>query len=266
MIARVRTHLQLKHSKSLLFETNIWLEKEVSIRTNELNTAKKELEELDLVKNEFLNLLNHEIRTPLHGILGSISVISEYETSDEMRQFLQMLDLSARRLEKFSNKALDISTLRTKGPEELTLTDENLTEILQEVVLEISETAKQEKITITVSEMQIPLHVIVDKPRIHKAMLYIIDNAIRFSEPGSCITINAKQEAGKLTIEIKDHGQGFSEYALQNLFKPFCNTRHHYDSSTGLSLYFAKLVMNAHKGDISILKNSPTGSIVKLVF
>lgn len=264
LLARVKTHLQLRHSKKLLSETNKWLEKMVAERTAELVAAKQELEELDSVKNEFLNLLNHELRTPLNGILGGLTLIKEYEIPMETEQFIHMLDVSARRLEKFSYKALDISALRAKGKDALSLQELNLADILHEVMSGLSELAEQKTIAVSLDCSPDILTFMADRQKIHHTISYVVENAIRFSEPGARVYIDAKKEGNQVMCSVKDEGKGFSDYALQQLFKPFSNTRHHVDSNVGLSLYYAKLVMDAHGGKISVGKNTPQGSIVNL--
>lgn len=264
LLARVKTHLQLKHSKSLLGETNKWLEKEVAERTADLVAAKKELEELDQVKTEFLNLLNHELRTPLNGILGGLSIIQGYDLPEEIGQFLNMLDISAKRLEKFSYKALDISALRTKGKGALSLKEHNLADILHEVRDELSEMAGNKNITLKVDCFTDALPVMVDRIKVRNTISYIIENAIGFSEPDSTVNITAKAGDSETVCNVLDQGKGFSDYALQRLFKPFSNTKYHVDSNAGLSLFYSKLVMDAHGGTISVAKNQPKGSVVTL--
>jgi len=265
LLARVKTHLQLKHSKVLLGETNKWLEKVVTERTADLVAAQKELEGLDQVKTEFLNLLNHELRTPLNGILGGLSIIQEYDLPDDLGQFINMLDVSARRLEKFSYKALDISALRAKGKGALRLEEINFPEILQEVKTEFFGIAKEKNIALNVGCFQDVIPVKADKVKITNTVSYLVENAIRFSEAGSQVHIIARAEESHLICSVRDLGAGFSDYALQHLFKPFSNVKHHVDSNTGLSLYYAKLVIDAHGGTISVENNKPSGSIINFV-
>lgn len=266
LLSRVKTHLQLKHSKALLGETNKWLEKEVASRTAELVAAKKELEELDVVKTEFLNLLNHELRTPLNGILGGLSILQGFELTGEIEQFLHMLDVSAKRLEKFSYKALDISAIRTMGKDALNIKEQNLVEIINEVENEVKEIARNKNISVITTFFQDAIHINADKVKIQNTILYIVENAIRFSEPGSVVQILASVTSDHVWCRIKDNGPGFSEYAMQQLFKPFSNTKHHVDANAGLSLYYAKLVMDAHAGTITVEDNNPRGSLISLTF
>lgn len=264
LLSRVKTHLQLKHSKTLLGETNRWLEQEVAARTAELAAAKKELEELDVVKTEFLNLLNHEMRTPLNGIIGGLSIIKGYDLPDEIGQFLHMLDVSANRLEKFSYKALDISAMRTRGREALSLQDLNMVELLKEVVKGSAEAAEKKTITLNLACFREEARVMADHGKMRNTISYVLENAIRFSGAGSIVHVVSKVDSANVVCQVKDQGEGFSEYAMQQLFKPFSNTKHHVDANAGLSLYYARLVMDLHGGTIAVEPNRPHGSVVTI--
>ncbi|NQV02171.1 MAG: HAMP domain-containing histidine kinase [Bacteroidia bacterium] len=177
-----------------------------------------------------------------------------------------MLDVSAKRLEKFSYKALDISALRAKGNKVLSLKEHNLADILHVVTGELSEVAEKKNISFNLECFQDVITVMVDQKKIRNTICYVVENAIHFSEPGSTVTITTKTEEGKAVCSIKDQGAGFSDYALQQLFKPFSNVKQHVDANVGLSLYYAKLVMDAHGGSISVEKNRPKGSVINISF
>jgi signal transduction histidine kinase len=241
------------------------IEKENARLTAELIRINAELEELDTVKNEFLNLLNHELRTPLNGILGGLSLIKEVEIPDEIEQFIFLLDISAKRLEKFSYKALDISTLRAQGRGALDVKEHNLTMILLDIQKELTEIAAKKNITLHVTFTREVLPVKADKNKIRNTISYVVDNAIKFSDPDSTIQVIASEEENQVSCTVKDQGPGFSEYAMKNLFKPFSNVKSHIDANIGVSLYYAKLVMDAHGGLITVEKNEPMGSVVRLI-
>lgn len=240
------------------------LERENLRLTNELIRINSELEELDEAKNEFLKLLNHELRTPLNGILGGLTILQGFDVPGEMKQFFQMLDISARRLEKFSYKALDISSLRTMGKESLTVSEFDLVELISECKRELSAAASDKSVSVDVACFSERLPLEGDRVKLGNAFSYVLENAIRYTEPGTKVHVLAKEQDGRVICSFRDQGKGFSDYAMEQLFKPFSNTRHHVDSNVGLSLYYAKLVMEAHSGSIGVEKNVPAGSVVTL--
>jgi len=122
LLARVKTHIALKHSGEKLKNLNQWLEEQVALRTAELSKsnedlriAKEKLEEFDRIKTEFLNMISHEIRTPLNGIMGFTSLIKTIDDIDQIKQYAEYINSSVNRLEKLSIQALEISSLRTLG-------------------------------------------------------------------------------------------------------------------------------------------------------
>jgi two-component system sensor histidine kinase/response regulator len=93
----------------------------------------------------------------------------------------------------------------------------------------------------------------------------IIDNAIKFTHPSGEVTIEGYEGENNLLIKIIDEGPGFSEKALQNLFKLFCPGERHINENEGIDLAMAKLIMDAHKGEIQI-GNYSKGAVVSLIF
>jgi two-component system sensor histidine kinase/response regulator len=264
LLARVKTQLQLRASKKLLNDINNNLEELVAERTAELTAAKKELEELDAVKNDFLRLLSHEIRTPLNGIHGSISLMKGQPLSEDMSLFLGVLDHSYKRLEKFTFKALDISEIRSKGAEVINKKLYRFEELLNDVIEKLKGEISIHKIDIQISSISPDLLVYADRKFFGKVLENVIENAISFAPRESSIQIEVYDETGRTACSISDSGPGCSENALRNMFKAFGDVKNHVDTHTGLSLYFCKLVMDAHKGEIVIGNNTPKGGKVSL--
>ena len=121
LLSRVKTHLTLKDSLEKLGNQNAILEAAVAERTIQLKNANEQLNDLnqkllnlDNAKSEFLRLISHEIRTPLNGILGPLELLKEYNNSKELEELVSILDVSVKRLERFSLNALLITRLKTK--------------------------------------------------------------------------------------------------------------------------------------------------------
>ncbi|HEY9124581.1 MAG TPA: response regulator, partial [Bacteroidales bacterium] len=118
LMARVRTHLELRYHRKMLIEVNANLEKIVQERTLELQHANKqlslandELMKLEKAKAEFLHIIAHEIRTPLNGIKGSVQIMKDLNETASLGNLFKILDESVSRLEKFSIIALKITQL-----------------------------------------------------------------------------------------------------------------------------------------------------------
>ena len=264
LLARVKTHLELRRSKELLKETNQLLEERVAERTKELAEANAELLDLDDSKTEFLNIISHEIRTPLNGVLGFLNLLKERIDSDELKFYLKMLDETATRLEKFSLTALHITNLKVKK----NLIDRReifVDKLVSEVVGDMSDQLTRKGIDISFNSTG--SHSISgDYELLSLCIMHILENSIHFSDPDSRIRIITESHNQEVICSVSDQGWGFSDDAMKKLFEMFSPGEPHIDSNKGLSLYLVKLIIDAHNGKIEVRNNADVGATVKLTF
>lgn len=268
LLARVKTHLELRYSKQQLKHINKNLESIVADRTLELKlaneqlqSANEELKKLDKAKAEFLQIIAHEIRTPLNGIKGSLDIIREMQEASSLGTLFNILDESVGRLEKFSILALKITQLKTGKYElDLQMLPYNL---LIETVLTKNKQYIEKKGLSIVKNFSDNLQFMGDFELLTNGLNSIVDNAIKFSPQGGKINLSAKYESDILILEIEDEGPGFSQKALDNLFNLFAPGIKHINENEGLELAMVKMVIDAHNGKIEI-KNKDKGAYVKL--
>ena len=252
LLARVSTHLELKHSKDQLKQVNNWLEKKVAERTEELKVANDKLLQLDSAKSEFLNIISHEIRTPLNGIVGVLGILNDIQVPEEINNLLNILEISANRLEEFSYKALDISLFNTRKQDALNLNLADLNEIVTSNVIEFKKNAEKKNISIIQQNEANDTFIILDKTFINKCFSYIIDNAVKFANKDSLVVIKIASSEENLIVTIKDEGKPLPEdYNIFNI-RPF-NTKTHIDQNPALSLFLCKQIIEAHNGYIEII-------------
>ncbi|MFC2112955.1 response regulator [Bacteroidota bacterium] len=272
LLARVKTHLELKNSKTQLEALNQQLEEKVKKRTRQLHEANKELiqaniklSELDHAKTEFLNLISHEIRTPLNGILGPAYLIKDRIGSGELDQLFEILDLSVNRLEKFSYTALLITRLNT-NKDKIPGTNHILKKIVLDSINELSEKISQKKITTELQENPVDMKVPGEYELLKTCLVNILDNAIRFSPGEGIIGINIFRKNKKIICEITDQGKGFDAMILKNPFELFSLSEANIDGHIGVGLYLSKLIMEAHSGRIEVENLSSGGAMIQLIF
>lgn len=260
LLARVHTQIELKKSKDQLKEVNQWLEEKVTERTAELKVANEKLLNLDNAKTEFLKIISHEIRTPLNGIIGGLSLLKEVESTKEIVEFIDILDESAKRLESFSYKALDISQLNVNGIIVREKTD--IAQTVSSVIDELNDIRESKEIeisqTISMSTFD------VDPNYFHKCLYNIIHNAMIYSPDKGSILINVSDHDDKMVFEIKDEGIGFKDSLVINEIGPF-DSEEHVDKNPGLGLFLSNLIVVAHGGKIENGNNEKKGAFVKLI-
>ena len=165
---------------------------------------------------------------------------------------------SNERLIKLVNDILNVTRIETGGLE-MKFEKSSLEEVINTVVEELKGTADQKGIFLKFEKPKEPLsQILIDKDKIRQVILNVVDNAIRYTNKGGvalnakCQMPNAKTE-GKITIEVKDTGEGMTKEELSKLFESFsrgvAGTRL-YTEGVGLGLYIARKLIEMHDGKI----------------
>jgi len=264
LLSRVKAHIEIKKSRDKLKEVNKYLEEKVAERTVELERANKKLLELDHSKSQFLQIISHEIKTPLNGMNGALSLINELDFTKESIGYLNILKRSTDRLEKFSITALDISRLNTYGEKALTLEKANIKKTVSIVLDKIEHARNVKKINILQTINLDNEFAIVDVQHLSKCLDCILDNAIKYSPYNGSVLVNVLNDCNNLVLEIKDEGSGFEKNVDIDSLEPFEN-ENHIDKNPGLGLILSNLIVKAHGGTIENGNNEDKGAFVRMV-
>jgi two-component system, sensor histidine kinase and response regulator len=263
LLSKINLHLDLKAKTEALESINKNLEIIVAQRTAELEKANAAIIQLDEAKSEFLRIISHEIRTPLNGILGFTHLIKTACYSAEVDKYTQHLDSAVKRLERFSLNALNYTTLVT-GKYTPHFQTTSLSMLVNSVVSSLETPLKNKEVT-TEIVIDPDLKLFADVVFVSDCFKSVVDNAIKFSQPKSAIVIAAEQNADGIWVRITDTGKGFSQKALDSLFKPFSPGTSHFDENEGMELALCRLIMDLHRGQIKVY-NLQKGASVDLFF
>lgn len=271
LMARISTHLELKESREQLQRMNEILDQKVKERTKELEetnqkleAANRELEELDRSKADFLSIISHEINTPLNGILGFAEILTEQLNDTEYFSFVEYLSESAHRLNDFAQSSLLITELRTT-PSKYKQKAIDLRKPVEEALRKGKERISKKNLKLNYASPDEMPRVSGNAHLITIALNHILNNAVQHSPTGKEINVSIEKQDKTLAILVEDQGLGFSESALQNLFKPFSPGLKHVDNNIGLSLHLVKLIVDIHQAQIRI-SNGNDGARVLLTF
>lgn len=270
--ARIKNLLETRYLHLLLKDQNLILEEKVRERTYELEKAyhkiklaNRELSMLDQAKDGFLNLISHELRTPLNGILGFTGILKDVVNSPEVLEYINCIDMSAKRLEKFAYQALLITELRVRNlnvkPEKL-----QIKELFTNSTLLLQEKTKKKSITVRLQNNSGTDLLIGDRELIQICFDRLLDNSVKYSPDESVVILNVYTKDNSVVCDFIDLGAGFNQDILENPFSPFSNYQEHVDENTGLNLLLIKYIMDAHNGQIEINNNESKGAIVSLTF
>jgi len=234
---------------------NIKLKSEVDKATSDLVKANIRLKQLDQSKSEFLSIAAHQLRTPLTGIKGYISMFLEGDfgkITDDQRIELEKIYRSSDRLTRLVDVFLNVSRIET-GRLDLKKENFDFIKIVEDVVSDLSQQAKKKnlKITIQKPDEEIP-KILADKDKIHDVVMNLVDNSIKYTEKG-WINIRISKSKSLITLEVEDSGIGISENEIDKLFQKFSRaeavSRIHTGGS-GLGLFIAKKIIETHGGRI----------------
>ena len=215
LLSRVKTHLTLKESLEELENQNNILEAKVEERTRQLKEANENLNllnlkllDLDKAKSEFLRLVSHEIRTPLNGIVGPIELLKESEAAREVGELIEILDLSVKRLEKFSLNALLITRLKT-NQNEIKTDPVSLENVINELLDDKAQKLQNHGLTYKLS-YQSGSPVIKGESELVKVCIgNLIDNTLSFVPENGFFEFSIFDEGEFTVCRYKDNGPGF---------------------------------------------------------
>lgn len=243
----------LQYKETLNF--NIKLKDEVAKATKDLIKANKELKQLDAAKSEFISIASHQLRTPLTVIKGYISMMLEGsfgELTDGGRDSLDKVYESNERLIQLVENLLNISRIES-GRLQFQYEVVQFEEIIDSVIEELAGNIKKKGLHLNYKKPTKPLPKMkIDDEKIRQVIMNLVDNAIKYTKKGS-ITINLKKTGSNLQFCVSDSGIGISKEYLPNLFKKFSRgegTSVIHTEGTGLGLYVAREMIEAHKGKI----------------
>jgi two-component system sensor histidine kinase/response regulator len=278
LIARVKTHLELKNSTAELKTINVRLEEEVHLRTTEITEANRELtianrklekayedlSNLDKAKDEFIRHINHELRTPLQGIHGFTLIMEEIVESPEQKEYIQAINSLVKRLVKLSEISLLFTEIKAKNYR-ITLRPVLLkTSVIQ--VLELFR-AERSKITVMPEIPEENVFVKADQRLLNTCMELIVDNALKYSTDGGKVNIRIFHEDSLAGVEVSDNGPGFSAKAMESLYDLFAadNLRYH-SHGFGVGLATVKLILDTFSAQLEINNLPDKGAMVRIIF
>ncbi|CAN1123089.1 Ethylene receptor [Linum perenne] len=237
-----------------------------------LDLARREAETAIRARNDFLAVMNHEMRTPMHAIIALSSLLQETELTPEQRLMIETILKSSNLLATLINDVLDLSRLED-GSLQLDLGNFNLHAVFKEVINLIRPIASVKKLLVSLHlAPDLPEYAIGDEKRLMQTLLNVVGNGVKFSKEGS-ISITAfvaKAESLRdprapdffpvpsdnhfyLRVQVKDTGSGINPQDFPKLFTKFAETQSSGNKSyggSGLGLAICKRFVNLMDGHI----------------
>ena len=253
---------------------NITLEEEVKRATEKLRKANTKLKELDILKDEFVSIASHELRTPMTAIKSYLWMAinqPEQEIKAQLKKYLEISYASTERLIRLVNDMLTVSRIE-RNKIDLKLQVINVCEIVQMVYDELKISADEKHIDFKLLGCADKRYNInADKEKMREVFQNIVGNALKFTPEKGKITIDIKMSGtDKVAIEITDTGPGIQKEDLSKLFQKFSRLEYSYAKhsstpGTGLGLYISKKIVGLHNGDITVESEVGAGAAFSVI-
>lgn len=252
----------------------IAVNKELQQRTDELKRvsealklANARMKENDLLKDEFLYTVTHEMRTPLTSIKALSELLSDEEDvmPDEVkREFLSTILKESNRMTRLISQVLDLENFES-GKHQLIIDKVDIPELIQHCLQSLDGVFKQNNIQVCVAvEDQLP-ELYADSDRITQVVLNLLANAAKYcdKEKGK-VWIDVTRHGSMLQVKISDNGPGVIPELREIIFEKFFQAKNQTmrkPKGSGLGLAISKKIIQLHEGKIGVDTNKPEGAV-----
>ncbi|MCZ4089918.1 sensor histidine kinase [Sinorhizobium psoraleae] len=219
-------------------------------------------------KTRFLAAVSHELRTPLNAILGFSDVLAgEYFgklENDRQREYVSLIHKSGAHLLSVVNTMLDMSKIEA-GRYELIPEPFRVADAVAACEAMLSHQAREKGVRLASRVTRAVGEINADQRAFQQIMINLVGNAIKFTDQGGLVTIDAETEGAMLKLTVSDTGIGIAEDKLQMLGQPFVQIQNDYTrryEGTGLGLSLVKGLVTLHGGNVSIRSSEGEGTVI----
>ncbi|MBN1669065.1 MAG: zinc-ribbon domain-containing protein [Anaerolineales bacterium] len=256
---------QILQLQTALQRANRDLEERVRQRTIELERALNRLAELNQLKSNFIANISHELRTPLTHIKGYLELLLDDglgPINQQQSEALAVMLRSEERLERLIENLIQFS-LVARGDLSLQLTNFDIGQVFEEVVMEYIPVCKNKGISLQANTARQMPFVRADRQKITWVLAQLIDNAVKFTPSGGRVQLGIRESEKWVSIFVFDTGIGISSEQIDEIFEPF----HQLDSSatrryggTGLGLAMVRKIIETHGSQVVVKSKEGQGS------
>lgn len=223
-------------------------------RVSQLQTEKRQLLELQRLREETSDLVVHDLRNPLsiiHGVLNMLELVLPEDVLQANRELLDIANAGCRRMQRLVDSLLDIARMES-GEVELRLNETDLGPLLEDAARRETVALEARGVDIqTIIAPGLP-RVMVDAEKIDRVLANLIDNAIKYTPAGGVISLAAEVQSDQVVVSVTDTGPGIPPEDRERIFERFAQVPEDKPKRRGfgLGLTFCRLIVEAHDGHI----------------
>ncbi len=245
------------------YESTVESNDELGYLSATLNYMASEIANTEDVQKKFVANVSHDFRSPLTSIKGYLEAMLDGTIPPEMHEkYLNIVLNETERLTKLTNSLLTLNNLNTKGMV-LEYSDFDINTVIRNTCASFEGTCRNKGISINLILTGEEIFVHADMSKIQQVLYNLLDNAIKFSEKDSEITIETTEKNGKLFVSVKDKGIGIPKDSLNQIFDRFYKSdlsRGKDKKGTGLGLSITKEIIHSHGEKIDVISTEGVGS------
>ena len=251
LVIAIQNALAVKEIRDL----NSTLKQRIGVATKELRASNAVLRQLDKVKDEFVGMASHQLRTPLTSVKGYLSMVLEGDAgkiSSNQREFLTEAYESSERMVGLINDFLNVSRLQT-GKFVIEKTQVDLSKVVSQEIGILKPNAEARKLHYEYNAPNDFPIITADEGKLRQVIMNFADNALYYSHENSTTIITLAIDGNDIVYTVKDRGIGVPADEQSKLFTKFfraTNARRQRPDGTGVGLYLAKKIIEAHGGKI----------------
>ncbi len=228
-----------------------------------------ELKKTDEIRRDFVANLSHDIRTPLAAIRGAVETIqaANGQALDQSGRFLNMIARQVNRLQVLSEDLLSLASLE-RGQEGAEFMPEEAGELLEASLSAVKSLARDKGVALVSEPPKEEIALIADRARLEEALVNLIDNAVKYTEPKGTITVSCSALGDEVRFVVADTGPGIPTAHQDRIFERFYRVdkaRSREKGGTGLGLAIVKHAAGLHGGRVEVESTEGKGSVFTLV-
>lgn len=238
----------------------------MNVANEQLTKANSQLELLDKLKDEFVSVASHELRTPMTAIKSYTWLVLNGKAGPlepKAKEYINRVYLSTERLIHLVNEMLDVSRIES-GRVKLAVKEFDPAMLLSDIQNEFQARANENGITLTIEKVGTIAHVNADSEKIQQVLENLVGNAMKFTPKGGSITMRLSATSKQVIFDVIDTGAGIPSEDMPKLFHKFGRLENSLvamkTSSTGLGLYISKQYVELHGGTIKAQSTQGHGS------
>ncbi len=221
---------------------------------------------VESVRRDFVANVSHELKTPI----GALAVLAETiaagsDDPEVVQRLAERIVREADRLGNIVDDLLDLSLIEAQ--ENLTREPLPVAQLLREAVDQVRAAAEVGDVPLSVVEPVPDTELVCDRRQVLSAVVNLLDNAVKYSEPGRPVELSARLTGDRVRIDVRDHGIGIPRRDLERIFERFYRVdraRGRQSGGTGLGLSIVRHVAQAHGGDVTVDSVEGEGSTFSL--